>query len=109
MDSRMPTNRQPAHPGRILRNEFLTPLGITQKELAANIKASYQRVNELIKGKRNTTPSTALRLAKFFDTSPELWMNLQLAYDLYNAQQAEEKVLATIPTWKAQDQQPITE
>ena len=65
--------------------EFLKPLGMTQAELAQRIRVPYVRVNELVNGKRRVTPSTALRLAKAFGTSPEFWLNGQLALDLYRA------------------------
>jgi len=60
---------------------------LTQKELAERIGVSYPRVNELVHGKRGVTPDTALRLARFFGTTPEFWLNLQQAYDLYRARQ----------------------
>jgi addiction module HigA family antidote len=93
---RVPTNRIPTHPGEMLLEEFLTPMGITQKDLADNIEVPYQRINEIVNGRRGITPSTALRLAKFFDMSADFWMNLQLRWDLYFAQQAENKVLERI-------------
>ena len=93
---RVPTNRIPTHPGEMLLEEFLTPMGITQKDLADNIEVPYQRINEIVNGRRGITPSTALRLAKFFDMSADFWMNLQLRWDLYFAQQAENKVLDRI-------------
>ncbi len=93
---RIPTHRSPTHPGEMLLEEFLTPMGITQRQLADAIESPYQRVNEIINGKRGVTPSTALRLAKFFGTTPDFWMNLQLRWDLYYAQQAEQGVLARI-------------
>ena len=65
---RVPTNRIPTHPGEMLREEFLIPMELTQRELANGINVPYQRINELINGKRGITPSTALRLAKFFGT-----------------------------------------
>ena len=71
---RIPTNRAPTHPGEMLREEFLIPMNITQRELANGIRVPYQRVNELINGKRGVTPSTALRLAKYFGTTPGFWM-----------------------------------
>ncbi len=86
---RVPTNREPTHPGEILREEFLLPLGITQRELAAAIHVPYQRINELVNGKRGITPSTALRLGRYFGTSAGFWMNLQLRWDLYRAQKRE--------------------
>ena len=63
--------------------EFLRPLGMTQAELAERIRVPYVRVNELVNGKRRVTPSTALRLAKAFGTTPEFWLSGQLALDLY--------------------------
>ena len=93
---RIPTNREPTHPGEMLKEEFLFPMGITQRELAHSINVPYQRVNELINGKRGVTPSTALRLAKYFGTTPGFWMNLQLRWDLYRAQRAEAKQLERI-------------
>ncbi len=85
---RLPQNRTPTHPGEVLLEEFLEPYGLTQKELARRIGVSYPRVNELIHGKRGVTPDTALRLAKLFGTTPEFWLNLQLAHDLYRARQS---------------------
>ncbi len=93
---RVPTNREPTHPGEILRDEFLLPMGITQRELAASIHVPYQRINELINGKRGVTPGTALRLAKYFGTTPGFWMNLQLRWDLYQVQQKEASELEKI-------------
>ena len=80
---RIPKERVPTSPGEMLREEFLEPLGMTQVELAQRIRVPYVRVNELVNGKRRVTPSTALRLAKAFGTSPEYWLNGQLALDLY--------------------------
>lgn len=82
---RLPTNRPPTHPGEILRYEFLEPLDIKQSLLADCIRVPFQRVNEIVNGKRGITPSTALRLAKFFGTSPEVWLGLQLDWDLWHA------------------------
>ena len=93
---RIPTNREPTHPGEMLLEEFLLTMGITQKELAKAIHVPYQRVNEIINKKRGITPSTALRLAKFFGVSEDFWINLQLRWDLYKAKQAESKALKTI-------------
>ena len=93
---RIPTHRAPTHPGEMLLEEFLTPMGLTQRELADGIHVPYQRVNELINGRRGITPATALRLAKFFGTSADLWMNLQLRWDLFEAQEAEAPALKRI-------------
>ena len=98
---RIPTNRVPTHPGKMLKEEFLIPMELTQRELANGIKVPYQRVNELINGKRGVTPSTALRLAKYFGTTPGFWMNLQLRWDLYRAQQVEARQLAKIEPYIA--------
>ena len=88
---RIPTHREPTHPGEMLLAEFLLPAGLTQRDLALAIKVPYQRVNELVNRRRGITPSTALRLARFFGNSAAFWMNLQLRYDLYHAQLAEAK------------------
>ena len=93
---RVPTNRVPTHPGEMLREDFLVPMGITQRELAKGIRVPYQRINELVNGKRGVTPGTALRLARYFGTSPGYWMNLQLRWDLYRAQQSEARQLEKI-------------
>lgn len=86
---RIPSNREPTHPGEMLVEEFLNPMKITQRELANAIHVPYQRVNELVNKKRGVTPSTALRLAKFFDVSADFWLNLQIRWDLYRAQENE--------------------
>jgi antitoxin HigA-1 len=93
---RIPTNREPTHPGEMLVEEFLSPMGITQKELADAIHVPYQRVNELVNQKRGVTPSTALRLARFFGVSPDFWLNLQVRWDLYKVQQTEKAELIAI-------------
>ena len=93
---RIPSNRAPTHPGEMLLEEFLTPMGLTQRDLADSIHVPYQRINEIINGRRGVTPSTALRLSKFFGVSPDFWMNLQLRWDLYFTQQSEAADLKTI-------------
>ncbi len=93
---RVPTHRPPTHPGEMLLEEFLNPMGLTQRDLADAIHVPYQRVNDIAHGRRGITPSTALRLAKYFDMSADFWMNLQLRWDLFFAQQAEMSVLKTI-------------
>ena len=82
---RVPAEREPTHPGEMLLEEFLVPLGITQKEFAGRIGVSYVRLNEIVNGRRGVTPSTALRFAKAFGTTPEFWLNGQTALDLYRA------------------------
>ncbi len=80
----------------MLLEEFLRPMGLTQRELAQAIRVPYQRINELVNARRGVTPSTALRLAKYFGMSAGFWMHLQLRWDLYHAQQSEAKDLAGI-------------
>lgn len=80
----------------MLREEFLKPMGITQRALADAIYVPYPRINEIVNGRRGVTPSIALRLAKYFGTSAGLWMNLQLRWDLYFAQKSEAEALETI-------------
>jgi len=93
---RIPTHRTPTHPGEMLLEEFLNPMGLTQRELADAIHVPYQRVNDIVNGRRGITPSTALRLAKYFNMTPDFWMNVQLRWDMYFAQQDELTVLETI-------------
>lgn len=100
--TRIPTHQAPAHPGEMLLEEFLKPMGMTQRELADAIHVPYQRINELVNQKRGITPSTALRLAQFFKMTPAFWMNLQNCWDLYFAQQAEKEELATILDYQYQ-------
>ncbi len=70
------------HPGEILSEEFLKPLGISQYRLAKDISVPPRRINEIVHGKRSITADTALRLARYFNTSPDLWLNLQTHFDL---------------------------
>jgi len=80
----------------MLVEEFLRPMGLTQRELAQAVHVPYQRINELVNERRGITPSTALRLAKYFGMAADVWMNLQLRWDLYHAQRAEQQELAVI-------------
>ena len=75
--------REPTHPGEILKEEFLAPLEITQSHLAKALHTSFRAINELINEKRGITVEMALRLSKYFRTSPQLWLNLQNQYDLH--------------------------
>jgi len=97
---RVPTKREPTHPGEILVEEFLNPMQITQRDLASAINVSYQRVNELVNKKRGITPSTALRLARFFDVSADFWLNMQMRWDLYKAQESERAELDAIQDFR---------
>lgn len=82
---RLPSKRRPTHPGEVLRSEFLEPLGITQRDFAERIQVSYVRLNEIVNGRRGVTPDTALRLARALGTTPEFWLSLQQACDLWDA------------------------
>ena len=78
----LPENRVATHPGEILLEEFLLPLGVTQVDFARHIGVPVQRVNEIVRGKRGVTPQTAWLFAQALGTSPEFWINLQSGYDL---------------------------
>ena len=88
--ARIPTHRPPTRPGEILLEEFLKPLDMTQTELAERIGVPIQRVNGIINGRRAVTTDTALRLARLFGTTPDVWLNLQRACDVYEALRAPE-------------------
>lgn len=70
------------HPGEMLNEEFLTPMGISQNKLALDIRVPATRIGQIVKGHRSITPDTALRLARYFGNSPEFWLNLQQMYDI---------------------------
>ena len=93
---RIPTHREPTHAGEMLLLEFLEPMHLTQREVAEGIGVPYQRINELVNGRRGVTPSTALRLAKFFNTTPDFWLNLQQRWDLYQANRNEQEAFRRI-------------
>ena len=78
----LPENRIPTHPGEILLEEFLNPLGLSQVAFAAHISVPVQRINEIVRGKRGVTPETAWLFSEAFGTTPEFWLNLQANYDL---------------------------
>jgi addiction module HigA family antidote len=78
----LPSKRTPTHPGEILLEEFLKPLGVTQVALAEHLEVPTQRINELVRGKRGVTPETAWLLAGALGTTPDFWINLQSAHDL---------------------------
>ena len=93
---RVPTHRPPTHPGEMLSEEFLSPMGMTERGLADAIHVPCQLVAEIVSGQKSMTASISLRLAKFFGMSPDFWMSLQLRWDLYQTQQAESEALETI-------------
>ncbi len=87
----LPLNRRPIHPGEIIRYEFLEPLEMTQQQLADAIGVTRVRINEIILGKRSITPDTAFRLAKYFNTTPDFWINLQMNVDMWDTFQNHKK------------------
>src|SRR6266851_387668 len=89
-------NRWNIHPGEILREEFLKPMGITVYELAKRIHLSRSRVNDIVLERRAMTADTALRLARFFGTTAAFWMNLQITYDLRKATNSASRELEDI-------------
>ncbi|TVR86340.1 MAG: addiction module antidote protein, HigA family [Spirochaetaceae bacterium] len=82
---RLPQNRPPTHPGEMLFEEFVKPLGLTQTELAHSLGVSFPRLNEIVKGRRSVTPDTALRLARVLGMSADFWLGLQQDWDLWHA------------------------
>ncbi|MDF1525966.1 MAG: HigA family addiction module antitoxin [bacterium] len=82
MAGKISEKMSPIHPGEILMEEFLKPLGISQYRLAVDISVPPRRINEIVHGKRAITADTGLRLSRYFDTSERFWMNLQTRYDL---------------------------
>jgi addiction module HigA family antidote len=83
----LPKNRKPTLPGDILKYEFLEPLNMTQQQLADALGITRVRVNEIVTGKRSITPDTAFRLAKYFNTTPDFWLNLQSNIDMWDTLQ----------------------
>lgn len=94
--ARYELKRAPTHPGEILKVDFLAPLGLTQIELAKALKTSFRTVNEILNEKRSISPDMALRLARYFGTSPDVWMGLQSDYDLYRAKMKSGKTIDEI-------------
>ncbi len=87
---RLPTHQPPTHPGEMLREEFLVPLGITQSEFATRLGVSFPRLNEVINARRGVTPDTALRLARVTGMSADFWLGLQQDWDLWHAMRSAE-------------------
>ena len=98
---RIPTHREPTHAGEMLLTEFLEPMHLSQRDVADGIGVPYQRINELVNGRRGVTPSTALRLAKYFGTTPDFWLNLQQRCDLYQANRNEQEAIRRIKPVRA--------
>jgi addiction module HigA family antidote len=83
MQKRLP--RKPIHPGEILREQFMTDFGVSMNRLARDLRVPVTRISEIVNQRRSVTSDTALRLARYFGTTPEFWMNLQTSYDLDTA------------------------
>ncbi len=92
---------KPVHPGEILAEEFLQPMGISQYRLAKDIDVPARRINEIVLGKRGITADTALRLARYFGTSPDVWLNLQVRYELDKARLSIGATIARLPHFAA--------
>ena len=100
---RLPTHRPPTHPGEMLLEEFLKPLGITQTAFALQLGVSFPRLNEVINGRRSVTPNTALRLARVTGMSADFWLGLQQDWDLWHALRSEEtKEIAKLTPLRAE-------
>ncbi len=97
---RVPTDREPTHPGEMLLEEFMKPMHLTQQALAAGIRVPRQLISELVNRRRGIAPGTALRLARFLGTTPGFWMNLQQRWDLYQAHKTENEELLTIARYR---------
>jgi len=93
--------RKPTHPGEILKEEFLYPLGISQTQLAEAIGTTFRTVNEIINERRNLSSEMAVKLAKYFSTSIELWLNLQNQYDIYRISKSKSRQLKRIKPYTA--------
>jgi addiction module HigA family antidote len=92
----------PIHPGEILLEEFLKPMGISQNRIALDMRVPARRINEIVLGKRRITADTALRLSKFFQMSPDFWLGLQMDYDLdIAADQLEKKIEMEVKPYAA--------
>jgi len=98
---RIPTNRPPIHPGEILREEFMKPYGMTQTEIARRIGVSRKHISEIVNGRKGISTDMALRLSRLFGTSPELWLNGQMAWDVWHAMREEN-------AYKLQAIEPVT-
>ena len=87
--SRLPKHRPPTHPGEMLLEEFLKPLGISQSAFAIRLGVSFPRLNEIVRGKRSVTPDSALRLARVTGMSADFWLGLQQDWDLWHAMRSD--------------------
>ncbi len=107
---RLPTHRPPTHPGEMLLEEFLKPLGISQSAFAIRLGVSFPRLNEVINAKRSVTPDTALRLARVTGMSADFWLGLQQDWDLWHALRSEKaRKFRSSSRWSTSADHPITE
>lgn len=88
--------RMPTHPGEILREDFMLPYNLTQIELAKALKTTFRTINEIVNCKRSVSPEMALKLARYFRTSADIWLNLQADYDLYKVKLKSKKIIEGI-------------
>lgn len=91
--------REPTHPGDILLHEFMEPLGISQTQLAKDLNTTFRTINEIINHKRGISPEMAVRLARYFSTSEELWINLQMQHEIYRVKEKKKKALEKVRTY----------
>ena len=104
----LPRKRRPTPPGEILRYEFLEPWGLSQKELAEALGITRVRLSEVIRGKRAITPDTAFRLARFFNTTPEFWLGLQMDVSLWDTLQIHQQEYKKIKPVKSSGQRVVS-
>lgn len=95
-----PRKLEPVHPGEVLREEFMEPLGLSQNRLARDLGVPPRRVNEIVLGKRGITADTALRLGRYFDMSPSFWLGLQMDFEIETARDRLGKGLSAIPRFR---------
>lgn len=88
--------REPTHPGNILNEDFLKPLGLTQSALAKAVNTTFRTINELVNEKRNMSPEMAIKLSRYFETSVEIWLNLQNQHDIYRIRAKKTAILDRI-------------
>jgi addiction module HigA family antidote len=88
--------REPTHPGEILLHEFMEPLGISQTKIAKDLNTTFRTINEIVNHKRGISPEMAVRLARYFGTSEELWINLQMQCQLYRVKEKKKKAIERV-------------
>ncbi len=88
--------RKPTHPGEIIKEDFMIPFNLTQTELAKALKTSFRTINEILNEKRSVSPEMALRLGRYFGTTPDVWLGLQADYDLFKAKTKSRKMIEEI-------------